>query len=57
MFNAVRVEGCSGYQARLADDEHGGEEKEGSMFEVISEAIVAVFPKHEGRRQSQGDAW
>jgi len=57
MFNAVRIEGCSGYQARLADDEYGGEEKEGSMLEPISDAIVAIFSKPEGRRGGQRGVW
>jgi len=56
MFDAVRVEGCSGYQARLTDNQHGGEEKEGSMFGVISEAIVFMLSKNEGRRRGQGGA-
>ena len=55
MLNAVRGEG-SGYQARQADDQREGEEKEGNMLEVISEAIVAMLSKHEGRRRDLGDA-
>jgi len=32
MFNVVRIEGCSGYRARLPDDQHGGEEKEAACL-------------------------
>ena len=37
IFNSVCVEGCSGSRARLADDQHRGEEKESSVLEIISE--------------------
>jgi len=37
IFNFVCVEGCSGSRARLADDQHRGEEKESSVLEIISE--------------------
>jgi len=46
MLNAVRVEGCSGYQDRLAGDQQVARRrrrKEGSMFEVIFEAYCGYI--------------